>query len=110
LQTFMMLYLGFAAQPSANDQQTLDYNKQWADYMTELAGAGALESGSPFAPDGKVIRRDSVSPVELADVDVGGYALIKAESLDAAIELATRAPHIELGGTTIIRPCVAAGP
>ena len=105
----MMLYLGLAAEPSADDQQTLDYNQKWAEYMKGLAAAEALESGSPFAPDGRIVQRDGISPVELAEVDIGGYALINAESLDAAIELAQRAPHIELGGTTIIRPCSPIG-
>jgi hypothetical protein len=102
----MLLYVGLAAQPRAGDRQTQSYNLQWADYMRDLAVAGALKSGAPFAPDGTTVKRGSVSPLQLADVDIGGYALIDAESLDAAVEIANRAPHIALGGTTIIRRCV----
>ena len=106
----MMLYVGLAAQPSAGDQQTQNYNRQWSDYMQELATAGALESGSPFAPGGKTVQRNSVVSAELANVDIGGYALVKAESLHAAVEIAKRAPHIALGGKTIIRQCITRGP
>jgi len=109
MQTFMMLYVGLAARPTAEDNQTRDYNERWGSYMGELAAAGALESGAPFAADGKLVGRESVEPLELGEVDIGGYAIINAESLDAAVELAKRAPHIELGGTTIIRPCVPVG-
>jgi hypothetical protein len=109
MQTFLMLYLGLTAQPEARDRQTVDYNKQWADYMTELATIGVLESSAPLAPDGKSVERDMVSPVGFAQVDIGGYAVIKAESLDAAVELAEREPHIALGRTTIIRQCLPVG-
>jgi hypothetical protein len=109
MQTFLMLYLGLTAQSENRDRQTVDYNKQWADYMRELATIGVLESSAPLAPDGKSVQRDMISPVELAQVDIGGYAVIKAESLEAAVELAKRAPHIALGGTTIIRQCLPVG-
>jgi hypothetical protein len=39
-------------------------------------------------------------------VEIGGYTLINVQSLDAAIDIARRAPHIAIGGTTIVRPCV----
>jgi hypothetical protein len=52
--------------------------------MRELATIGVLESSAPLAPDGKSVQRDMISPVELAQVDIGGYAVIKAESLEAA--------------------------
>ena len=103
----MMLFIGLAAQPRAEDQRTQRYNRQWVDYMQELAAAGALKSGSPLAPDGTTVTRESVSPLQLAEVDIGGYLLIEAESLDAAVAIASRAPHIALGGTTIIRRCIS---
>jgi hypothetical protein len=109
LQKFMMLHVRLAAQPSADDQQIQNYGQQWSEYMRELAIAGGLESGAPFEPGGQKAQRGSVSPLEPAKVDIGGYALVTAESLDAAVEIAQRAPHIALGGTTIIRPCVTVG-
>jgi hypothetical protein len=109
VQKFMMLFVGLVARPEAGDERTQDYNEQWNDYMRELGRAGALESGAPFEPAGRTVGRDGVSPVELGEVDIGGYCLIAAESLDAAVEIAERAPHIALGGTTIVRPCAATG-
>jgi hypothetical protein len=107
---FMMLYVGLAAQPDADDPQTRDYNAQWGEYMAALARDGALESGAPLEPDGRVVQRDSVEPFELSTPDIGGYVVIDAESLDAAVQIARGAPHIALGGTTIIRPCIPVGP
>jgi hypothetical protein len=36
---------------------------------------------------------------------VGGYFLLEAENLDAAIEVAARVPAARLGGAIEIRPC-----
>jgi hypothetical protein len=109
LPKFMMLYVGLAARPTADDRETQDYNQRWTEYMRELATSGVLESGAPLAPGGQEVTRDSVSPFEPADIDIGGYALVSADSLDAATEIAKRAPHIALGGRTIIRPCIDVG-
>jgi hypothetical protein len=106
---FMMLFVGLAARTAADDAQTQDYNRQWNDYMGELARSGALESGAPFQPDGVAVQHGSATPIELGEVDIGGYALVSAESVEAAVQIAERAPHIALGGTTIIRPCVPTG-
>jgi hypothetical protein len=109
LPKFMMLYVGLAARPGADDRQTQDYNQQWTDYMRELAMSGALESSAPLVAGGQEVTRESVSPFEPAEFDIGGYALVTADSLDAATEIAKRAPHIALGGRTIVRPCIDVG-
>jgi len=45
--------------------------------------------------------------LQLQEVDIGGSLLINAESLEDAVEIAQQAPHMALGGTTIVRPCMA---
>ena len=45
----------------------------------------------------------------MAEVDIGGYLIVEAETLDAAAEIARGAPHIALGGTTIVRACLPTG-
>ena len=108
---FMLLFQGrAAADPGASDAQTQDYNRRWGDYMAGLARDGKLESGAPLVPSGKVLKGESVSELELAEFDIGGYMLIEADSIDEAVEIALRAPHVELGGGTIVRPCVELGP
>jgi hypothetical protein len=104
-----MLYVGLAAAPDAEDQQTVDYNQQWTDYMRELATSGALESGAPLQPSGKTVSRDATEDFEPERMDIGGYVIVKAESLEAATEIARRAPHIALGGRTIVRPILSVG-
>ena len=106
---FMLLFQGLAARPDAGDARTQDYNRRWGEYMGGLARDGRLESGAPFVPSGKQLKGEAVSDLELATFDIGGYILLEADSIEEAVEIALRAPHVELGGATIVRPCVELG-
>ena len=109
METFLLLFVGRAAAPEADDETTQDYNRQWVAYMGGLAQRGVLKGGAPLAPTGLTVGPDGTGPFAMADVDVGGYLLVEAESLEAAAELAQDAPHIALGGTTIVRACLPTG-
>jgi hypothetical protein len=102
----MLLTIGRAAQPVADDAVTENYNERWAAYMRDLIADGVIESAAPFEPSARLVSADADTPVDLNEVDIGGYTLINVQSLDAAIDIARRAPHIAIGGTTIVRPCV----
>ncbi len=103
MQKFLFLFKGLALNPQ---QVTESYSNKWVDYMGKLVQGGHLEAGSPLEPGGKVVvGQDSVSDFKGEQVDIYGYLLIKASSLDEAVELSKQAPHMALGGTTIVRPC-----
>jgi YCII-related domain len=104
-----MLTIGRTAQPDATDSQTQDYNRQWAAYLGPLVHEGVIESAAPLEARGKVVDSDSISDLDLKEIDIGGYAIVRAESLAAAVEIARHAPHIALGGQTIVRRCIAIG-
>jgi uncharacterized protein YciI len=106
----MLLFLGLAAAPEATDAQTTDYNRRWGEWMGALAAKGALVAAGPFQPHGKVVSSDGVTDLELDRIDIGAFALIEADSDEAANEIAGSTPHMELGGKTIVRPLVPLPP
>jgi hypothetical protein len=106
MATFMLLFVGRGADPDATDTQTAEFNQKWVDYMAGLAQSRQLRSGAPFESTGRVVGREGTSDLELNEIDIGGYVLLEADSLEAAEEIAGQAPHIALGGTTIVRPCI----
>lgn len=106
---FLLLFVGLTAQPDANDAQTVDYNRQWVEYMGGLGQAGKLRSGAPLEAGGKTVSKDGATDFVPEDVDIGGFLVIAADSPEEAAEIASRAPHIALGGTTIVRPCLPTG-
>jgi hypothetical protein len=103
---FLLLMEGLAAQPAATDEQTQAYNRKWMDWVGSLVKAGTLESGLPLQPVAKEVTKDAVSDRPLQTRDIYGYMVINAPSLDDATEIVRQAPHTELGGMTIIRPCL----
>ncbi|MGI8922070.1 MAG: YciI family protein [Solirubrobacteraceae bacterium] len=109
MKSFLLLFVGLPARPAADDAQSVAYNAQWSDYMGGLARDGRLKAGAPFEPSGRVVTGAEVSDLELKEIDIGGYVLIEADSLEAAVDVAKRAPHAALGGTTIVRPCLTPG-
>jgi hypothetical protein len=106
MKKFLFMMLGLPAEADASDELTQSYNRKWGEYMGSLARRGALESGAPLEPAGKTVSSQIVTDIELARPDTYGYMVINAESLDDAIAIAREAPHMALGGTTIVRPCV----
>jgi hypothetical protein len=102
----MLLLVGRAAQPQATDAETGNYNARWMEYFGGLARSGRLRAGAPFTDTGKIVHRDAVSDVQLDQVDIGGFLLIEADSVETAAQIAAGAPHIALGGSVIVRPCL----
>jgi hypothetical protein len=102
-----LLFRGLAAAPDATDEQTVEYNERWIRWSGELASSGALVAGGPLEPRGRLVTSQGPAELELERVDIGGFLLIDAQSEEAAIDVAGRAPHIALGGSTIVRPVVA---
>src|SRR4030088_561232 len=103
---FLFLMLGLSGQPNAADQQTQAYNSKWREYMGSLGRQGALESGAPLEPIAKAVSSAAVTDAKLGSPDTYGYMVVNAASLDAAIAVAREAPHMALGGSTIVRPCI----
>jgi hypothetical protein len=103
---FLFLMNGLPGEPNAGDEQTQAYNRKWGAYMGSLAQRGALESGAPLQPIAKAVSSGSVGDAKLGTPDIYGYMVVNADSLDDAIAIAREAPHMALGGTTIVRPCV----
>jgi hypothetical protein len=106
MSTYLLLFVGQPARPAADDAQTQAYTARWGEFMGGLAQRGALVGGLPLEASGKVVAKDAVTDLEIRPVDIGGYLVVSVESEDDAVAIAAGAPHIELGGTTIVRPCI----
>ena len=101
---FLFLMLGLPGDPNAGDVQTQAYNLKWREYMSSLGRRGALESGAPLQPIGKTVSLRAAEDTQLDTTDVYGFMVVNAASLDEAIAMAREAPHMALGGQTIVRP------
>ena len=103
---FLFLMLGLPGDPNAGDAETTAYNTKWGTYMASLAQRGTLESGAPLERTAKAVTSRSVGDTPLSTPDIYGYMVVNTDSLDDAIAIAREAPHMALGGSTIVRPCI----
>lgn len=84
--------------------------KPWQDWLGELAAQQKLvSSGNRLASEGKVIKANNMVTngpyVEIKEA-IGGYIIIKADSLDEATELSQNCPILKAGGNVEIRPII----
>jgi|SRR6185437_7999404 len=83
-------------------------SKPWQDWIGGIAAQNKLASaGNRLKWEGKIVRPDKTitnGPYAELKEAVGGYTLIKADSLEEATEIAKDCPILAVGGTVEIRP------
>jgi len=92
---FLLLYTG-GGMPETEAQQA-EVVKAWVVWYDAL-GEAVVDPGDPFTPMAKNIT----SSGRVSDGPIGtmgtGYTIIKADSLDSAVEKAKSCPIIKSGG------------
>jgi hypothetical protein len=114
MQYLMLIYQGSTPLPGTDAWNALSEDEQkaiYADYgklnQTEGVTPG-LPLGLPEnattvrVQDGKTLSTDG--PFVSVKEALGGYFVLEADDLDAAIELASKIPAARLGGAIEIRP------
>jgi len=78
----------------------------WGAYMGGLAQNGSLVGGLPLVGGGKTVSSSGITSEAVTSAKegiVGGYLIIKAESLEAASLIAKSCPHIMYAGNIEVR-------
>jgi hypothetical protein len=96
-------------QPALNHstEKQAEIQKKWEDWIGEIAAQGKIASnGLHLTPNGNVLKPGGVVTdgpfVEIREI-LGGFIVVKADSMDEAITLAHGCPAIEVGGSVEIR-------
>jgi hypothetical protein len=104
---FMMIFRNNynpAFKPSPEQMQASI--KQWQDWIGSIAAQGKFVSTNALNFEGKIIKHNNVVTdgpyVEMKEM-VGGYIVVKANSIDEAIKLADGCPTLLLGGNVEVR-------
>jgi hypothetical protein len=82
--------------------------QQWDEWVGRLQADNIFAGGSPLLPVAKTISgREAIVTdgffVPQDEQVIGGYILIKADSLDEAVEIAKGCPAFELDGIVEVR-------
>lgn len=113
-QFVLMIYQGTTPLPGTPEWEALPQEEQtrvYADYaaLNQTPGAtGGPPLGLPADARTVVVKDGTVDVREGAhlgtDGAVGGFAVLEAEDLAAAIDVASRIPAARLGGAIEVRP------
>lgn len=94
--TYLLLYCG-GGMPET-DEEGKRMMGAWGEW---LAGIGdALVDGNPFTPNAKTISPDGAVSDGPVGPMVSGYSMVKAESMNQAVEMARTCPA-KLSGASI---------
>jgi hypothetical protein len=114
MQYVMLIYQGTTPLPGTDEWAALSEDEQkaiYADYgvlnqdprVTAGLPMGLPENATTVrVQDGKTLTTDG--PFVAVKEALGGYFVLEADDLDAAIQLASRLPAARLGGAIEIRP------
>src|SRR2546423_9657871 len=92
MANFVLLYSGGSMPASEAEQAAV--MQAWEGWYGRL-GSAVVDGGNPFTPVAKSIASDGT----VSDGPVGtmatGYTILKADSLDAAVEMARSCPVLQ---------------
>jgi len=97
------------AQPSPEQFQSM--MKNWQDWMGSLGAQNKLvSSGNRLATEGRVVKPNNIVTngpyVELKEA-IGGYIIVRADSIDDAADLAKGCPILLIKGNVEVRTVVS---
>lgn len=108
MKDFLLLFRNdFSNTPQPSPEQMQALAKKWMDWFGSIAAQNKLtERGNRLVPAGKVIRPNNVvtdGPYMEIKEALGGYAVVKANSLEEAAELGKGCPVLNYGGSVEVR-------
>jgi len=111
MKEFLLLFRNdYKSMPASSPEQLQAIMKLWMDWIGSIAAQNKLSSaGNRLGGEGKVMRSNNVvtdGPYTEIKELVGGYTIVKADSLEEATELSKGCPILQVGGNVEIRPIV----
>ena len=112
MDTFLLIFRRdfktSGSQPSPEHLQHM--MKDWQNWMGGIAARNKLaDSGNRLSDDGKVVKAGAVITngpyVEIKEA-IGGYIIIRADSLDEAAEISKGCPILTIGGNVEVRTII----
>ena len=97
MANFVLLYSGGSMPASEAEQAAV--LQAWGAWYTGL-GSALVDGGNPFTPVAKSFSSDGTVRDGPVGTPASGYTIIKADSLDAAVEMAKGCPVLQ-GGSQV---------
>ncbi len=106
MKSFMFLFRGGLDPHTASPDEMQSNMQKWMGWVDELKKKDIYTAGEALMPSGKTLRKGNVStdgPFTESKEIVGGFFIIKADNIDAALKIAESCPDLPLGGSVEVR-------
>jgi hypothetical protein len=99
-----------SGEPQQSPEQLQAVMKPWQDWIGNIAAQNKLvNSGNRLSSEGRVVKSDTVITngpyVEIKEA-IGGYIIVRADSIDEAAEFARDCPILKMNGNVEVRTIV----
>ena len=112
MQEFLLIFRrGYSGPDSTmSPEQIQAMMKPWQDWIGSIAAQNKLvTAGNRLAADGNVVKPNNVvtnGPYVETKEAVGGYTIIKADSLEEATAISKDCPILMVGGSVEVRTII----
>ncbi len=111
MKDFLFIYRDSSSNTQPSPEEMQASMSRWMNWLGSIAAQNKLvDRGHPLMPDGKVRKQGNVitdGPYTEIKETVGGFSIVRAESLEEATEIANGCPSLDRGGSVEIREIVA---
>lgn len=97
MASYVLLYSGGGMPATAEEQAAVV--QEWMAWFGKL-GDALVDGGNPFSPAAKHVASNGTVHEGPVGIPASGYSIVKADSLDAAVQLAKGCPVLK-GGAQI---------
>ena len=106
---FMLLLRGGIPNRDLSPEQLQAQIEKYISWIDSLRKKGHFLAGEPLDEEGKILSGRNAQtitdgPFTESKEAVGGYFIISAKDLDAAVEISKDCPILKNGGTIEVRP------
>ncbi len=112
---YMLLFRGNVWHKGLSPEQMQTIASQWMAWFNRLTEEGKAIAGNPLENEGKVVsghngRVVADGPFAESKETIGGYFLLRVNSLDEAVSIAQECPGLKYGAVIEVRPVAAQCP
>ena len=112
---YMLIFRGNEWHKGMSPEQMQQVSDQWMAWFKGLTEDGKCIAGNPLEPKGKIVtgkggRVVSDGPFAESKEAIGGYFLLKVDSMEEAVAIAQQCPGLPHGAKVEVRPVMARCP
>ena len=112
---YMLIFRGNDWHKGLSPEEMQNVSERWMDWFKGLMEEGKAVAGNPLAPEGKIVsgrsgRVVADGPFAESKEAIGGYFLLKVDSMDEAVSIAQQCPGLPHGAKVEVRPVLAECP